>query len=139
MLLSKDLRNERWEFRAALENDISDACREIHAHLERLTSRGGWRLADASGSLAAASNGGDAVGTEPVTGLLRAIASERRDLTPWIPYWRMTGLGGRLAWSWPLDNPSTPPREATAAKDLHSWLYPGTGGWGVLTEGRLRP
>lgn len=129
-ILSGDLRYERWASISVLENEIRDACRELHERLECLAPAGKWRVTDAEGSLSAASHGGSVPAREPVSDLLRSIASTQRELAPWIPYWRMNSLGGRLDWSCPLDNPSKPPPQPTQPQALHSWLYPGTGGWG---------
>jgi hypothetical protein len=134
-ILSKDLRYERWESISALENEIRDACRELHTHFELLARRSKWHIADAEGTLSAASHGGSILGHEPVSDLLRTVASRRRELAPWIPYWRMRSFGGRLDWSCPIDNPSKPPLQPAEPQELHSWLYPGTGGWRIPTVG----
>lgn len=134
-ILSDDLRYERWESISVLENDIRDACRELHTHFERLAHKGKWHIADAEGTLSAASYGGNIPGHEPVSDLLRSIASTRRELAPWIPYWRMHSFGGRLDWSCPIDNPSKPPPQPTKPQEIHSWLYTGTGGWRIPTVG----
>lgn len=135
-LQGDDLRRERWQAIAALENDIQDACRELRERLGDVARTRNWTIMESDASVAAASCGGDQGGREPITDLLRACTTARRDLAPWIPYWRLQGMGGRLDWTCPLDNLSTPPHEPRGAREIHTWLYPGTGGWLIPTVAR---
>jgi len=130
-----DLSHERWELVASFEYDIVQACRELREHLESLAKRHeSWRVREGAGAISAGERGDMPLAHEPVTSLLQAVASTRRDLAPWIPYLRLQDGGGVLNWTCPLDNPSVPPDPISAARsgpELQSWLYPGTGGWGI--------
>ena len=141
-LANQDLGFERWEKISALGYDIDEACRELRQHLEELVTRhrsSPWRVVHADGALSAGARGNIPPPSEPVTGLLQAVASSRADLAPWIPYWSLQEHGGHLNWTCPLDNPSTQPSEQALANlsqkahrsDLQTWLYPGTAGWGA--------
>ncbi len=132
-LQGPDLRLENWMTIAALRTDIQDACAHLKERLGRLASANEW--GGVSSTVAAVGAGEqpiDRPGSEPVTDLLRSITGERRELAPWVPFWRLQGLGGYLDWSGPLDNPSTPPSLPTMAQEVQTWLYPGTGGYGVI-------
>jgi len=135
-----DLSSERWERVASFEYDIVEACRELHEHLELVASgHDSWVVREVVGDIAAGERSEIPAAREPVTGLLQAVASARRDLAPWIPYLRLQDHGGMLNWTCPLDNPSTPPdpietpQLASRSPDLQSWLYPGTGGSRIPT------
>jgi len=149
-LVNRDLNFERWEPISALQYDIEEACREFREHLKSLVSKQQalpWTVADAIGGLSTGSRGVTPKFSEPVTGLLQAVASSRSDLAPWIPFWCLQECGGHIDWTCPLDNPSTQPPEQALAQlppkahrsDLQTWLYPGTGGWGVRHVVRLEP
>ncbi|HKQ08565.1 MAG TPA: hypothetical protein VJ464_25815 [Blastocatellia bacterium] len=142
-MANEDLNYERWDRIAALEYDIQQACRELREHLHSLATkhhRQEWIIAEAAGDISAGERGGIPPAPEPITGLLQSVSSTRRELSPWIPYLWPQDYGGRLHWTCPLDNPSTPPDAATLARlaagkgpELHTWLYPGTAGWTVPT------
>jgi hypothetical protein len=136
--LHDDLRHERWQSIAALEHDIRNSCKELRRRLERFASSHDWRVAEVNASLSAGSRGGDERAHEPVTDLLRSIASAKRELAPWIPYWRLSTVGGYLDWSCPIDNPSTPSPKPEEPRQIHSWLYPGNAGWRIPTEQRVQ-
>jgi hypothetical protein len=143
-----DLNYERWERVAALEYDIQEACRELREHLTALAAKHRqqeWTITDAAGGLSAGERGATPPARESITGLLQSVSTARRELSPWIPYLRLQDHGGHLNWTCPLDNPSTPPDASTLARlpvgsrgpELHTWLYPGTGGWGIPTAFRV--
>jgi hypothetical protein len=137
MMSRDDLSHERWERVASFEYDIVEACRELREHFESIAKpHDSWKVREGAGDIAAGERGDIPLAREPVTGLLQAVASTGRDLAPWIPYLRLQDYGGALNWTCPLDNPSTPPDPISAARsgpDVQSWLYPGTGGWGIPT------
>lgn len=143
-----DLNYERWERIAALEYDIQEACRELRDRLNSLVSKHRqqeWTIADATGGISAGERGTTPPAREPITGLLQSVSTASRELSPWIPYLRLQDHGGYLNWTCPLDNPSTPPDASTLARlpagpkgpELHTWLYPGTGGWTIPTAVRI--
>ncbi len=144
---NEDLNYERWDRIAALEYDIQQACSELRQLLESLAVQHhsqGWTVAEAAGSVAAGERAGIPRADEPITGLLQSIAGTRKELSPWIPYLRLQDYGGQLQWTCPLDNGSTIPDSATLAHlpiekgpELHTWLYPGTGGWTIPTVFRM--
>lgn len=132
-LQGPDLRIENWMAIGALEIDIQDACAYLKDRLGRLASANDWGgVSSTGGDIAAGEQPDDRPGTEPMADLLRSITGERRDLAPWVPFWRLQGLGGYLDWSGPLDNPSTPPNSPMMPSEVQTWLYPGTGGYGVI-------
>ena len=133
-----DLKIEKWGEIAALRNDIRDACallrREMNAHITQVR-RGEWHLDKVQGVFSAGTRASDQPGKEPVTDLLRTVTRQSPELAPWIPYWRLQETGGYLNWTGTLDNPTKLPEgdeaKALPSKDVQSWLYPGTGGWGI--------
>lgn len=142
-MANEDLNYERWDRIAALDYDIQQACQELREHLHSLATKHHqqeWTIAEATGGISAGERGGTPPAPEPITGLLQSVSSTRRELSPWIPYLRLQDYGGHLHWTCPLDNPSTPPDAMTLARlatekgpELHTWLYPGTAGWGIPT------
>lgn len=136
-LLGEQLRHERWEAIRALESDFEDACRQLRERLTGIARQREWSVAEAPGSVSAASRGSDVVGREPVTDLLRAVTPVAQELTPWIPYWRLQNAGGRLDWTCPLDNPSRPSEKPTVPREIQTWIWPGTGGWTIPSAVRL--
>ena len=101
-------------------------------------------IADATGGFSAGEQGDTPPAQESITALLQSVSSIRRDLSPWIPYLRLQDYGGHLNWTCPLDNTSEPPDPMTLASlgtgkgpELHTWLYPGTGGWNIPTAVRI--
>jgi len=126
-LTSDELRTEHWQGITALEGDIRAACAELQSRLRTLAQQRGWRVAQTSATVAAGAMSTEQPGSDAMTALLRAVVGDRRELAPWIPYWRLQGHGGHLDWSGPLDNPSRPSPEAPPT--AHTWLYPGTAGW----------
>jgi hypothetical protein len=148
VLASGDLNHERWASIASLEQEIQDACRELTEGLAEVVGGRDWHVSYMDASLAAGSRGpSHAPARESITGLLQSVASSNRELAPWIPYWRLRDRGGFLNWTCPLDNQSTPPDRGAMAQmaamggqkpaELHSWLYPGTPGWGISTAYRV--
>ncbi len=135
-ILSQDLRHENWQAISAMESDIRDACRGLREHLTSIAKGQQWRVADEGGAFAAALPGPSQAGREPVTDLLRAI-SPNWEVGPWIPYWRLESAGGRLDWTCPLDNPSEPTDRPDQPEIVQSWLWPGTGGWGMILARRV--
>lgn len=141
---SEDLRYERWDEIVALEDDIRGACAEFEERLQAITRhkrRDGWvvREVDAVVSASERVDEPESVANDPITTMLRSLASASRDVAPWVPYWRLKGMGGNLRWTCPLDNRSVPEQSASdeaADSDrqriLQTWLYPGTAGWAYL-------
>jgi hypothetical protein len=138
-LHDEGLRYEKWQAIAALENDIYEACQELRERLGSVARKRDWKLMEADGSVSAGENGSDEMGREPVTDLLRACTEGRRNLAPWIPYWRLQGMGGHLNWTCPLDNPSKPSDQPNVGKDVQTWIWPGTGGWLIPSARVLEP
>jgi hypothetical protein len=144
---NEDLNYERWERIAALEYDIQQACNELREHLQSLATRFSkqeWVIADATGGFSVGEQGDTPPAQESITALLQSVSSIRRELSPWIPYLRLQDYGGHLNWTCPLDNASEPPDPMTLARlgtgkgpELHTWLYPGTGGWNIPTAVRI--
>jgi nucleoside phosphorylase len=147
VLASGDLNNERWAGMATLEQEIQDGCQELKEAMSEIARGHGWHLDQVDGAISAGSRGPAQPARESVTGFLQSIVSDRRDLAPWIPYWRLQDRGGYLNWTCPLDNRSTPPDSGTLMRmaqfgaagspDMHSWLYPGTPGWFFPTAIRI--
>lgn len=140
-----DLRHERWDQIAVLQDEINDACRELegrYGRIVRAEHSDTWRLAQVNSSVVATerpdeSHRGDESG-EPITDLLRTIGRPTGDPGPWIPYWLLRGAGGYLNWTAPLDNGS--PEDAPGGPECpipgprspsSSWLHPGTLGFGM--------
>lgn len=132
-MLNDDLRHERWDAIRALESDFADACNNLRERLARVARPRHWTVMEAPGSVSAATRGGEVVAHEPVTDLLRAIAPVGQELAPWIPYWRLRTAGGRLDWTCPLDNPSKPSETPSVPRELQTWIWPGTRGWGFAS------
>jgi len=142
-----DLNYERWERISALEYDIRQACEELREQLvtfARQHELNGWIVNESGGSLTAAQRQDVMAGHEPITSLLQSVAGVRKDLSPWIPFLRLQEHGGQLNWTCPLDNASAVPDQATLTylpvekgPELHTWLYPGTGGWTIPTAIRI--
>lgn len=130
-ILSPDLRMERWEVIRSLDPDIRSACAELHARYEEMAWAHGWHVANARGSFSALNSAPARPAGTGATDVLRAVVGDRRELGPWIPYWRLQELGGFLHWSAPLDNTPAPPPDSDSQSDIRSsWLHPGTLGWG---------
>ncbi len=129
--LGEDLRHENWDSIRALDSDFKIASRELGDRLKSMARVEGWHVEMADGVITAGEHWAPGPGSDPVTNQLRSIALGDRTIDPWIPYWRLTNFGGRLDWRCRIDNPSSPPPPPDPP-ELHSWLYPGTGGWGVL-------
>jgi nucleoside phosphorylase len=148
VLASGDLNNERWASIVGLEQEIQDACRELTEGLTGVAREREWCVEQVDGTMAVGSRGpAQPPAREPITGFLQSVASDRRELAPWIPYWCLQDRGGYLNWTCPLDNQSTPPDHGTMVQmaamgveksdELHSWLYPGTAGWFFPTAIRV--
>lgn len=137
-LAAGDLGWERWERISAFEIEIREACDALDADLQGIAKAdrvGDWRVARAHGSFSAAERLATPPEQDPVTARLHGLASGLRppaDLAPWIPYWRLAGVGGSLNWACPLDNRSVP-RDDDSDPASQTWLYPGTGGWIIPT------
>jgi hypothetical protein len=120
------LRNENWSAVNALENEFRIAARTMAEGLTGVVD-GRWSVGTMTSSVSVASRGRLTPGDhDSVTDALRAVASPTAPTGPWVPYFRLTGLGGRLKWSSRLDNPSVP--SPTEGGCSHSWLYPGNAG-----------
>ncbi len=132
-ILSENIRYEQWESIRVLENDIQTACKELETQFALLSAKGKWHLAKADGAFSVANRSESRIGQEPISNLLSSLAKRQDQLAPWVPYWRMKSLGGYLDWSHPIDNPSKPPeQQPDIQKEIHGWLYPGTGGPGMI-------
>lgn len=128
---------ETWRMTLSMESDMRGAFRQLSERFERIASGGNgrqWRVAHVDGALAAGRTDVPGQPEEPVTALLRSVVGERTEAAPWIPYWRLTGMGGRLSWSSPVDNsavvppdnlPANVPRDALHG-EVQSWLCQGT-------------
>jgi nucleoside phosphorylase len=128
---------ETWRTTISMEGDMRSAFRQLSERFQRLASSGDgrrWSVAHIDGALAAGRADVPGLTEEPVTALLRSVVAERTATAPWIPYWRLTGMGGRLSWSSPLDNravvppgnlPESMPRDALYG-EVQSWLCKGT-------------
>lgn len=146
-IANEDLRWERWSAIAALEAEIDEARRFADAKLQEFVRRtdSPWSVEGASQALLAASPDEDASGdaTEPMTSMLKALSPSAS--SPWIPLFALENVGGRLRWTSPLDNRSTPPTPQVLAQLPNaglpplsqSWLYPGVRGWGVRLSLRV--
>jgi nucleoside phosphorylase len=143
---SDDLKWERWENIRSIENDIQDACRVLReklASLGRRRKRDKWKVAEVGGTLSAGARASGSRGHDAVTDLLRTLSPLPREVAPWVPYWLLENMGGHLDWTCPLDNRSKPPDEPTTqelplkarAREVQSWIYPGTGGWVIPSVG----
>lgn len=127
---SDKLRTERWETRAVIEGAVEEASRQMEEGFNR-TVNGRWPVAHGSAAIVLGLSETHQAPDqhEPVTDVLRSLVGEHRDLGPWVPFWALGAVGGRLDWSCPLDNPSHPDPKGEAAETLQSWLFPGTAGW----------
>lgn len=132
-LTSEALKTENWQGISLLENDFSEASRQLQAGLDKLGNTGCWRVGEIPAEIAAAAARETGPGSEPITDLLRAVTSHDPQLAPWIPYWRLRGRGGSLDWSHPLDNPSQASDRLNESAIAHSWIRPGTPGWVIPT------
>lgn len=74
------------------------------------------REVDAAVSASERADEPDRVSGDPITTMLRSLASVSRDVAPWVPYWRLKGMGGNLRWTCPLDNRSVPERALTTRR-----------------------
>lgn len=141
---AEDLRYERWDGIVAVEDDIRRACAELEERLQSIAGgrrEDGWVVSEVDAAVSAGErvDEPDSVATDPITTMLRSLASVSRDVAPWVPYWRLTGMGGNLRWTCPLDNRSVPKQSADddagdsdRQRVVQTWLYPGTVGWGYL-------
>jgi hypothetical protein len=135
----KELRHERWERLTLLQDDISDACKELDDRYRKVVRDkpdADWRVGTVD-SCVVATERPDApqesqVRPDPITTVLQSIGTASRDPAPWIPYWLLKGVGGQLRWSGPLDNKPSEgaPREGPRLP-ISSWLHPGTAGFGI--------
>jgi len=114
-----------------MEGELRGAFRQLTERFQKMASGREdqqWRVLHVDGALAAGRAELLGQTEEPVTALLRSVVSETARVAPWVPYWRLTGIGGRLSWSSPLDNPSAPPQGTDGPIDLgevQSWLCKG--------------
>lgn len=135
------LRQERWEQLGPCFDDIFDACRQLEERWRNLTKSSAgreWRVEAVTSAFSAGERSADTIGKDSVTDFLRATTTQSPDIEPWVPFWRLTQAGGRIDWTRPLDNPSTPPDELAMMSGVRnpiaqSWLYPGDGGPGMAT------
>ena len=137
--LSSNLAHERWAKINSVEGDFRDACRRLEEVLGALKPKSGdsnWSVKTLASSANAVAPGTSMIGSDANTDVLRAVCPIDKDLSPWIPFWRLEGLGGYLDWSCDLDNPSDSPTQTMFGPIRHSWIYPGTGGPG-LAAGRM--
>jgi tetratricopeptide (TPR) repeat protein len=146
---SAELRRENWQSLSPVLDDLREATRELNGRLASLVARAGssdWSVAEAISAISAGPTSQVCPGTEPCTGLLRAVAAGRPDLAPWVPYWRMQEAGGEVNWAGSLDNRSREPdeeqRRVLAARGVttpisQSWLYPGSGSPGMRVAIRI--
>jgi tetratricopeptide (TPR) repeat protein len=134
VLADGGLRDENWSNISALENDFRDASRLMGEGLQRLAGDR-WSVETRESAISVGSRGPDSSDREVITDLLRAVVSDATAVSPWVPYFRMTGLGGHLKWSDKLDNPSTPKPDSPPGESqyAHSWLRPGNAGWTIPT------
>jgi tetratricopeptide (TPR) repeat protein len=139
---SSQLRHESWDGLRPYFSDIRDAFRELKERWGAITAphttEAGWFVGRVTGAFSAATRGDDCPSFEPMTDLLRAVTTSNPDLGPWVPFWRLHEAGGRINWTKPLDNPSTPPDEMARLHGFRStvcqgWLFPGDGGPGMAT------
>lgn len=143
--MDEDLRQENWVRVRAYHNDIVDALAEIGDRFDEITknSSANWlvRTTDATASVGNTELTGDQASSGIQTQILSTIASASRPLGPWIPYWKLKGIGGNLRWSGETDYHSVPPdaefRSLYAVDKvpnwlIHTWLHPGTIGEGWL-------
>jgi hypothetical protein len=119
-----------------MEADFREASRALRSRMQALSKRQDWHLGDVGAHVAAGTSGVSVRPADPITNLLAVLTAQSRDERPWIPYWRLEELGGRLDWACPIDNPSNAPEAAPEAA-LHTWLYPGDAGWGIPTAFRV--
>ncbi len=142
---SDGFRQENWEALSPIFNDLREAGRAYKERLASLHTKSDtddWCVSETISSLSTLSADRTKIGSESVTQMLRAIASENANLGPWIPFWRLYEAGGQVNWSGALDNPSYEP-DAGARAQLamqgaepmtpQSWIYPGSGGPGMAT------
>jgi hypothetical protein len=138
---SRDVSHERWERITILEDEINDACRELEARYDRVVAaepQREWRVHQVDAVTAAVERPQDLHEPlsviDPITETLSMLAAPVvRDPAPWIPFWRLRGVGGHLRWSCPLDNRvrAADARQAQPQLAISSWLHPGTPGFGV--------
>lgn len=129
--LSSNLAHERWARINSVEGDFRDACCKLEEALGALRPKGGdsdWQIKTLASSANVVAPGASRIGSDPNTDVLRAVCPTDKDLAPWIPFWRLEGLGGYLDWSCDLDNRSSPATQTMFGPIRHSWIYPGTGG-----------
>lgn len=144
LLEGESIRKEFWSKVRIIEAEITDACSILSEQLAGITRNregGDWRVLTAEGALSVGSNPGDLQGRDVITDLLRSLASSvPQDAVPWIPYWRLTSLGGHLEWAHLLDNRSITPGRLSLPQppDVQTWLYPGTPGWRILAVSKSR-
>ena len=117
---------------AILENDIRDAFRILKEKFN-LIGKSKWKVGELQGTFSSTERSNEMPGSEPVTDLLRSVASQTAKHSSWIPYWRLSEMGGHLQWACPLDNRSKQQPPPKRIEVIHSWLYPGTGGPGMAS------
>ncbi|MCC9705941.1 hypothetical protein E4N62_12180 [Streptomyces sp. MNU76] len=130
-----DLAHEKLGTVKAIESQFRDASRYLQEKFENMSQKlgtGSWRVVSARGDVSAESRPLLSPGREPITDMLRALSPLPKDVSPWVPYWRLESFGGYLDWTCPVDNPSRPDddEQRNNPPDLQGWLYPGTSGVG---------
>lgn len=139
---SEDLRHERWDRITILEDDIRDACRELEDRYQRVVRaerNPTWHVEQINSRVGATERAHEVhdlyAVSDPITDVLRGVAGASYDPGPWIPYWLLTGTGGHLDWTCPLDNRVRRPNvveeeRSEEGRPLSSWLHPGSpAGW----------
>lgn len=126
---------DAWRAALLMEGELRGVFRQLTERFQRLASgrdAQGWRVQEVDGALAAARSDLLVQDAEPITTLLRSMVSEKPLSAPWIPFWRLNGVGGKLSWSSPVDNPSISPSPTMEAPDdllygdVQSWLCKGS-------------
>lgn len=135
---SSDLGNERWGAIKTVEANFNEASRklkEIYQNAKR-PKTADWKISTISGVGGVSEPGNYRIGLDENTDRLRALCPQDSTVLPWIPLLRLENAGGYLDWSCELDNPTAPAAETPMGRIQQTWLYPGTGGPGMVVMRR---
>ena len=133
--LGSNIARERLASVYSVEREFRNACRKLHEVLSATRPKHGisnWAVKTFESSASANAPGTTQIGSDPNSDALRSVISADKDLAPWIPFFHLQGLKGYLNWSHRLDNPSKPDARTPYGSITQTWIYPGTGGPGMV-------
>lgn len=143
---NRDIRSESWNDFGLQISDVRDALFQLDDLMSGIVSKAGeakaWNLQKIESNISAMERSELCPGSDPITDQLQALGNLATELQPWVPYWRLKNLGGKVGWSSELDACSEPPDTMARMQGFNNsvtqgWLYPGDGGPGMATAVRL--